>query len=346
MKMYYNDIVKHRYYLLFLLFAVIGLFAVRAAEASTSFQFTRNLWLGSVGEDVRQLQIMLNESVKTRVATYGPGSPGNETTYFGSLTAAAVSAFQELHASKVLTPIGLTKGTGYFGGMTRAAMNSGTETPAPAENTLLPTEPASVPSVTTTTTPAFDDSAITDPPVIAYPSEYVAKAGDRITVTGENFLALNNTLRFGTYEIKNVRAASAGAISFIVPSDAPDGKYNMTVSNKNGESNPRLFIIKNSSVPAPAITSVTPTSGPYGSTVTLTGYGFATNGNDIYSTFDLIPDLSSDGKTIRFTVAPFKDVPELQAGLQPKQPLNVTEYFYVVNKNGISNVETFVIHFE
>lgn len=342
--------------LLFLSFAFLlgafflnGIWHPEKSAFASSFQFSRNLKFGSVGDDVKELQIILNRNPKTQVAASGVGSPGNETSFFGSLTKTAVAAFQELYASDILAPLGLSKGTGYFGKSTRDKINNLSSDPT-EEIPDVPPPAASLPNpetpVPSKTTPVFDDTSIKEAPEIAYPSAYVAKKGDRITVTGENFLASGNTIHLGTYTIQNLGGDSSNSLSFVVPSDAPDGKYNMTISNKNGESNERLFIVKNTATPEPVITSVNPTSGAYGSIVTLAGSGFTSQGNDIYSTYDLMTDISSDGKTLRFSVAPFKNIPELQAGLQPKQPFDITEYFYVVNKNGISNVRTFVLHFD
>lgn len=78
--------------------------------------FTRDLTLGMTGEDVRALQIYLNAK-GFLVATEGPGSPGNETLYFGLLTRTAVARLQ---AAKGIVPA-----VGYFGPITRSFIRSG-----------------------------------------------------------------------------------------------------------------------------------------------------------------------------------------------------------------------------
>ncbi len=77
--------------------------------------FTHDLQFGMTEPDVQRLQAALNKNPATQVATTGPGSPGNETNYFGGLTLAAVKKYQVL---KGITPV-----SGYVGPLTRAKLN-------------------------------------------------------------------------------------------------------------------------------------------------------------------------------------------------------------------------------
>ncbi|MDP3999647.1 MAG: peptidoglycan-binding domain-containing protein [bacterium] len=93
--------------------------------------WTRSLTVGFTGEDVRCLQKYLNAAGHA-VAASGAGSVGNESTYFGSLTRAAVAKWQAAN--------GVVPAVGYFGPLSQAKYNSmaggvvtvpGTTTPAP-----------------------------------------------------------------------------------------------------------------------------------------------------------------------------------------------------------------------
>ena len=67
---------------------------------------------------MRQLQKFLNAR-GFQIAQTGPGSPGNETDYFGAKTEAALIRFQEANA----LAINLVKFTGLFGDATRSFVN-------------------------------------------------------------------------------------------------------------------------------------------------------------------------------------------------------------------------------
>jgi hypothetical protein len=82
--------------------------------ACSGVTFTRALVIGSTGQDVKCLQVLLNNNGYT-LAQSGAGSPGAETSYFGPITLAAVRTFQ---VAKGWTP------ANQVGPLTRAALNA------------------------------------------------------------------------------------------------------------------------------------------------------------------------------------------------------------------------------
>lgn len=90
--------------------------------------FTRDLEVGSVGADVKNLQIFLNSNGFLIAAT-GPGSRGQETTTFGGLTKIALMKFQKSRG---------VAATGFFGPITRASVNgASTQTVAPITKPIV-----------------------------------------------------------------------------------------------------------------------------------------------------------------------------------------------------------------
>jgi len=110
---------------------------------ASTFTFTRDLTVGSTGNDVQELQQFLNSRGHT-VAASGPGSPGQESMYFGPLTRTALAAYQAAN--------GISPAVGYFGPITRANLN---QQVAVAPGT--PTTPA--PGTPTTPAPGLSGSA-------------------------------------------------------------------------------------------------------------------------------------------------------------------------------------------
>lgn len=121
--------------------AVSFAFAASAQAQTMSCNFTRNLKLGNSGAEVMDVQKFLNAN-GAQIAATGAGSPGNETSYFGAKTKAAVAAWQAAN--------GISPTAGYWGPLTRAAANAkcGSPTPGPgpvvsgAVNVGAATQPA------------------------------------------------------------------------------------------------------------------------------------------------------------------------------------------------------------
>lgn len=152
-----------------LLSVLISLSFATNAGAQT-IVFTVNLGAGSRGTQVVALQQALNRDPDTRITTVGPGSPGNETDYFGMLTKIAVVKFQEKYVNEVLAPGGLIQGNGYVGTYTRAKLNSLSASVASSGSVnLLVVPPVVTPTVATTPVPVIVSPTTT--PVLGITSQ-------------------------------------------------------------------------------------------------------------------------------------------------------------------------------
>ena len=144
------------------------------------YTFPRNFVRGLSGQDVHELQIVLNSDPSTQVATSGPGSQGNETTYFGAATMQAVEKFQVKYGIAALGQ----DGYGLVGPKTRtrleaifAAMNH-TSTTNPQTATTANTGGSATSSTSSNTSSATTTSVST-----SNASSTVATTTSQITAT-------------------------------------------------------------------------------------------------------------------------------------------------------------------
>lgn len=152
-----NKLNKKLFSIIFLLTTVVLFsslfFLVTQAQVNTnqdlfSYKFTRNLTVGSKGEDVKYLQQFLN-SQGFKVSTSGPGSSNNETILFGNATRKALSKWQI--ANNIFPSVG------YFGPKSRSTIATIVGVAIPLPSSLL----ASIPvSATLNQTPKLVDSIL------------------------------------------------------------------------------------------------------------------------------------------------------------------------------------------
>lgn len=314
-------------------FLCIALCAVPTFLFATTAEFTRTLHTGMRGEDVRELQKVLNAETETRVALSGVGSPGNETDYFGPATKRAVIKFQEKYRAEILTPSGLVSGTGFFGSKTRAratALLNITSKGVP----LVPIVP--VVSVPTVPTPPVEKGDV----FVMFPSQYSGKAGTTITISGAGFTPTNNTIYFGEWHaVEKASSWNGQEITFKIPA-IPKGIYSLFLKNARGDSNKdQFFVVTDGVTPEPKIESLSPARVTRGGAVTIKGSGFSASGNTIRTGVKIVENTPSiDGASLSFIVP----LNTLTATTSPSaKKVSFPIWVYVVNENGVSNGKSF-----
>ncbi len=327
------------YTILFVLFIVAPsqLFGI-------TVDFSRSLKFGMSGEDVKSLQVAMNRDPETRIADGGAGSPGNETRYFGHATKRAVVKFQEKYRAEILTPLGLTSGTGFFGDRTRVKVTS------LEHNFRISTAPSPVAILPISTSSVVEKGEV----VVMYPSQYAGKPGTIITLTGSGFTSVNNTIYFGTTHAVEKAVSKAGTgITFKIPVILK-GIYYIFVKNARGESEKdAFFVVTDGVTPEPKIESVTLTNNKE---VVIRGTGFVKTGNMVRTGTGIYEGITSpDGKTITVQSITIPAMTELDsfAGLpestistdtpQEIKSVPIPVWVFVVNENGISNSSSFTM---
>lgn len=105
---------------------------------------------------------------------------------------------------------------------------------------------------------------------------------DSITITGANFGSVQGT---STVTLNGISALTSswsnGSIVALVPAGATSGNFVVTVNGQPSNGVP--FTVTN---PGPSVTSLSPTSGPEGTSVTITGSNFGTSQGTSAVTFN------------------------------------------------------------
>jgi hypothetical protein len=264
------------------------------------YTFNNNLSISMTGNEVTELQTALQKD--------GESVTVNGT--FDDQTAAAVTSFQEKHASQILAPYGLSNGTGYAGKSTRAELNllfgcsgSNPVTPPIVTNPTAPTSPSPVacPMVvpycpygghSVVESNGCSETVCNAPPVVSTSqAPYISQVnptttapGATVTITGQNFdansyVAIGNAP--GKPESQSVTPTSytATSLTFVVPAYGisvgaayPNPLY-VAETNSSLVSNEATLTVS----AAPYISQVNPTTVAPGATVTVTGQNFDSN---------------------------------------------------------------------
>ncbi len=187
-------------------FLLIFFLLISTADAAT---FLRNLSQGKSGNDVRELQKVLNSNPVTRISLTGPGSPGQETTYFGRLTTLAVIKFQKLY--------GISPALGFVGPHTREKLNSAQNLDDSTSNnsdtaTFGPISSSSIKILSDLATNQTSRGASSVRISSFTPS--IASLSDHVTVTGSGFSSENNLIYTPFGEIKGLSSSNGSTLEF------------------------------------------------------------------------------------------------------------------------------------
>ena len=296
-----------------------------------------NLYLGLHDSDDNQVT-----SLQNFLASQGYLS-ATARGYFGSLTLHAVMHFQRDND---------VSQTGYFGNQSRSHMMS--------RYCNTSAGPVTIQSITPTS----------------------GTAGSIVTLRGAGFNG-DTTIMFGSGALIHISSSDSNTLSFTVPSSldplcrysspacaiasrlTTPGIYQASVQNSNGTSNSIAYVVTESTSQTPVtIYSITPSQGPTGTVINITGFGFTSNNTVRFGIGGIgnIPITSSIAiacttsplchgginQTLQFTIpssiGPYCPPGSMMMCAMYMQLITPGTYtVYVQNDNGTSNSVTFTV---
>lgn len=243
----------------------IGASPAMAQTQTWCHTFNMNLKVGDTGNEVVSLNFALQKE---------GFNPGEKSPTFDDLTAAAVTGFQQKYASEILTPNGLSYGTGYVGASTRAKLNSlygcttNTQPPTSTAPGCLPGylfSPTTGQSCTATNTSTVSgctpgalfssttgQACVVGTGTVPTVSYVQAKAADLNTIySGEETLVVGHDFSknslvavvledgYNSYTASGKSNADGSRVTFVVPKAPRAGTYGLSVIDlpKNRASN-------------------------------------------------------------------------------------------------------------
>jgi len=223
--------------------------------------------------------------VTTTGGTSDPNNNGqkDQFTYVAAPTVTGVTPNQGPLAGGTTVTISGTNfisgsTTVYFGSKktTGVTVNSSTSISAtsPSESVGTVDVTVTTPGGTSTKSSADYFTFLAAPTVTKVSPNQGSLAGDTsVTITGTSFVIGNTTVYFGSNKATGVTVNSNASIT--VNSPAGSGTVDVTVTTPGGTSS-KVSVDKFTYVPAPVVSSISPTSGPAkgGTKVTITGTSF------------------------------------------------------------------------
>jgi peptidoglycan hydrolase-like protein with peptidoglycan-binding domain len=253
---------------------------VLLAPLLSEAQFARSLKLGASGDDVLALQRFLNKNSQTQIASEGPGSPGQETGFFGAKTRDAVMRFQDQYRSEILVPAGVTSPTGIAGARTLAKIVSlqGGVT-AGSLQTQIPA--ASVPALPTLSSVPTSPFSFAKAPVNAFGlGKSIVAPGERFVVYGSGFDNEMVVFSAGGNAL-DVISRRPESVDLSVPQGTKEGSYEIVMTDQRTgaliENSGRRLPLTVVTTPAspPSVSSIEPSTIPSaGGNLTIRGTGF------------------------------------------------------------------------